>query len=66
MNVNILAGKYVPELAEVVYDNNNNNKKNGSSFHINLKGILVRVNLKCEFLIFNPKISYKINLGNVL
>ncbi|KAG7653867.1 Peptidase S10 serine carboxypeptidase [Arabidopsis suecica] len=35
------AGKYVPELAEVVYDNNNNNKKNGSSFHINLKGILL-------------------------
>lgn len=53
------AGKYVPELAEVVYDNNNNNKKNGSSFHINLKGILVRVlNLKGEILIINPKISY--------
>ncbi|CAA7020795.1 unnamed protein product [Microthlaspi erraticum] len=33
------AGKYVPELAEVVYDNNN--KNNGSSFHINLKGILL-------------------------
>ncbi|XP_010475997.1 PREDICTED: serine carboxypeptidase-like 31 [Camelina sativa] len=33
------AGKYVPELAEVVYDNNN--KKNGSSLHINLKGILL-------------------------
>ncbi|WZZ57146.1 hypothetical protein YC2023_057253 [Brassica napus] len=33
------AGKYVPELAEVVYDNNN--KNNGSSLHINLKGILL-------------------------
>ncbi|CAH2038309.1 unnamed protein product [Thlaspi arvense] len=33
------AGKYVPELAEVVYDNNN--KKNGSSLNINLKGILL-------------------------
>ncbi|KAL0813030.1 hypothetical protein Bca101_069473 [Brassica carinata] len=35
------AGKYVPELAEVVYDNNNKNKNNGSSLHINLKGILL-------------------------
>ncbi|KAL0703846.1 hypothetical protein Bca4012_070271 [Brassica carinata] len=34
-------GKYVPELAEVVYDNNNKNKNNGSSLHINLKGILL-------------------------
>ncbi|KAF8108100.1 hypothetical protein N665_0115s0106 [Sinapis alba] len=31
------AGKYVPELAQVVYDNNNN----GSLLHINLKGILL-------------------------
>lgn len=31
------AGKYIPELAEVVYDNNNRN----SSLHIKLKGILV-------------------------
>lgn len=30
-------GKYVPELAKVVYDKNNDN----SSPHINLKGILV-------------------------
>ncbi|CAN8311970.1 unnamed protein product [Cochlearia groenlandica] len=35
------AGKYVPELAEVVYDNNNNNNNNSSSLHINLKGILL-------------------------
>ncbi|KAL0836616.1 hypothetical protein Bca101_088506 [Brassica carinata] len=31
------AGKYIPELAEVVYDNNNRN----SSLHIKLKGILL-------------------------
>lgn len=31
------AGKYIPELAEVVYDKNNEN----SSLHIKLKGILV-------------------------
>ncbi|KAL0651200.1 hypothetical protein Bca4012_093891 [Brassica carinata] len=33
------AGKYVPELAEVVYDNNK--KNSSSSLHINLKGILL-------------------------
>ena len=53
MTVFIFAGKYVPELAEVVYDNNN--KNNGSSLHINLKGILVRLNLLVILVFLDPK-----------
>lgn len=34
-------GKYVPELAEVIYDKNKDHNNDNLSPHINLKGILV-------------------------
>ncbi|AAB71481.1 similar to serine carboxypeptidases [Arabidopsis thaliana] len=53
------AGKYVPELAEVIYDKNKDNEN--LSLHINLKGILVLntfdLNFKDIFL-GNPLTSY--------